>query len=429
MKKIEIKGLKEEVVYEKLDNGLEVFLWNTDKSNTFFASLNIKYGSIDTEFKLGKSKKDYKVPAGIAHFLEHVTFNTKEGNVFELFDDLGTDVNAFTTFEYTSYHITATKNLKENIDALLDFVCIPYLKKNMVAKEKGIIVEEARMGLDNPGSVMFFKTMENTLKNDKRREKVIGEVDDIKSIQLEDLNLVYDNFYHPQNMFLVVTGNIDILETIAVIKENMNNKTFKKYNNPQIKRSKEPIKVVKEYEEFYGATEIPKVNVNLKLDANKIGYDTKSNILLHIICQSNFGATSILKNELIESSIVTNLNVSRTLVNDNIIVSVDATTKYPEVFIEKVKDKLNNLTVTEEEFFRKVKASIANLVFMFDNPEQVNYSIQDDIIYSKDHKIVSDIKEIYENLTHDDVLNLLKKINCSNMSITVMLPKKNITNK
>ena len=44
------------------------------KCNSFFASLNVKYGSIDTEFKIKGNKKTHKVPNGIAHFLEHKMF-------------------------------------------------------------------------------------------------------------------------------------------------------------------------------------------------------------------------------------------------------------------------------------------------------------------------------------------------------------------
>lgn len=424
MEKIIINGLKEEVYYEKLPSGLDVYLWKNEKCNSFFASLNVKFGSIHTEFKIKNSKKVYKVPNGIAHFLEHVNFNIKGGTAYDIFDKLGSDINAFTTFEYTSYHVTGANNVTENINNLLDYVYTPYFKKQLINNEKGIIIEEAKGELDNPGSILFYKKLENALHNDKRKNKIVGSIEDIKSTTLEDINLVYDTFYHPQNMFMIVTGNIDIYETMACIKENMEQKKFKKYLYPEIKNVKEPTTVVKDYEEITGNVQIPLLSFSLKMGKKKKENTPKNNILLSLILRSNFGASSIFKNELIDKKIVTNMSFSRDSVNDNILLTINASTKYPEEVIKLIKEKLNNMTLSKEDFERKKRASIANLIFLYDDAEQVNMNIQDDIIYGYNNKIINDIKEIYENLSYEEAVEQLKKIDISNISIVVMKPKK-----
>jgi predicted Zn-dependent peptidase len=426
MEKIIINGLKEEVYYEKLPSGLDVYLWKNEKVNSFFASLNVNYGSIHTEFKLKKDKKIYQVPNGIAHFLEHVNFNIKGGTAYDIFDKLGSDINAFTTFEYTSYHLTGANDLEANLNNLLDYVYTPYFTKQLINNEKGIIIEEARAGLDNPGNIAFYKKLENTLYNDKRKNKVVGNLEDIKSITLEDIKLVYDTFYHPENMFMIVTGNIDIYATLACIKENMAKKEFKKYQYPEIIRKKEPSKVVKKYEEITGNVEIPLISVNLKVPQSKVGTDTENNILLSLILRCNFGASSEFKNDLLEQKLVTALSFSRSLVDDNILISIEASTKYPEEVVKLIKEKLQNMTITKEDFERKKRASIANLVFLYDDAEEVNMNIQDDIIYSNDHKIINNIKEIYENLKYEEALEQLKKIDLTNISVGIMKPKKEI---
>ena len=424
MEKIIINGLKEEVYYEKLPSGLEVYLWSNEKANSFFASLNVKYGSIHTEFKLKNGKKTYKVPNGIAHFLEHVNFNIKGGTAYDIFDKLGSDINAFTTFEYTSYHVTGANNITQNINSLLDYVYTPYFKKQLINNEKGIITEEARGEYDNPGSVLFYKRLENALHNDKRKNRIVGSLEDIKNTTLDDINLVYDAFYHPQNMFMVVTGNIDVYETMACIKENMSQKEFKKFLYPEVKKVKEPTKVVKDYEEITGNVQIPLLSFTLKISQNKKNTLPKNNILLSLILLSNYGASSEFKNDLIEKKLVTNMSFSRSAVDDNVLLTINATTKYPEEVIKLIKEKLKNMTISEEDFERKKRASIASLVFLYDDAEEVNMNIQDDIIYGHDHKIINDIKEIYENLTYDEAVNELKKIETSNISIVVMKPKK-----
>lgn len=424
MKKINIKGLKEIVYYEKLPSGLDVYLWPNEKSNSFFASLNVKYGSIHTDFKLKNSKKVYHVPTGVAHFLEHLNFNTKDGDVYEIFDRLGSDINAFTTFEYTSYHVSGANNVEENINTLLDYVCTPYFTKELVEKEKGIILEEARSGLDNPGNIFLFKKLENALHKDKRRNRIIGTLDDIKRTTVEDIELVYNSFYHPENMFLVVTGNIDLYATMACIKENMLRKDFPKYQEPEIVEIKEPAKVFKEYEVIDGNVQDSIASVVIKMPQKKLKVSVKNNILYSLILKCNFGATSEFKNELIDNKLVAGLDFSRTSVTDNILVSINVRTKYPEEVVNMIKEKLNDLSITKEDFERKKRASIANLVFLYDDAEEVNMNIQDDIIYSKNHKIINDIKEIYENLEYEEAVELLEKLNFNNISVLIMKQKK-----
>ena len=73
MKEINLKGLNETIYYDECSNGLKVYMWVNKRVNTFYGTLSIKYGSIHNEFKVGN--KDYQIPSGVAHFLEHVKFN------------------------------------------------------------------------------------------------------------------------------------------------------------------------------------------------------------------------------------------------------------------------------------------------------------------------------------------------------------------
>ena len=425
MNKIVIDGLDEVVYYEKLPSGLDVYLWENEKQNSFFASLNVKYGSMHNEFTIDGSKKVYKQPTGIAHFLEHLSFNMSATVTAEdLFAKLGSSINAFTTFEYTSYHVSATSNLEENINYLLDYVYTPYFTKSLVAKEKGIILEEAKSGLDNPQETMFYKAFENTLSKDKRREKVIGSLEDIKKITVEDIKFAYDTFYHPENMFMIVSGNIDAYKTLATIKENMENKKFGKFKNPKIKTVKEEVKTVKDYELIEANVEIPMESIVLKISDKKIKDDPKSNILLSIILKSNFGGTSDFRASLIEKKLLNTISFSRNYVTDNYLLKISYISKYQKEVEKLVIEKLNNLTLTKEDFERKKRTSIAALIFLYDDVFEVNYNIQDDIIYTNKHKIINDIKTIYENLTYEDALKVLKNIDTNNMSIIEMIPKK-----
>ena len=52
MKEIKLNKLKEKIYYDKCDNGLDIYMWVNEKTNNYYATLNVNYGSMDTDFKL-----------------------------------------------------------------------------------------------------------------------------------------------------------------------------------------------------------------------------------------------------------------------------------------------------------------------------------------------------------------------------------------
>ena len=103
MKTIKLNNIDEVIYYKKLDNGLDVYLYNKEDSSNNYVTFTTKFGSIYNEFiPIGKSKM-IKVPHGVAHFLEHKVFAQKEGpQPEEFFAESGALCNAYTTFKNTT---------------------------------------------------------------------------------------------------------------------------------------------------------------------------------------------------------------------------------------------------------------------------------------------------------------------------------------
>ena len=138
----------ESVYREKLPNGLMICVVPKPgyaKSYAFFAT---RSGGMDVRFRLGAKWLD--TPAGIAHYLEHKMFDTKEGNALQKLAKNGAEPNAFTSNAMTGYYFDSTDHFEENLEILLSFVSIPYFTEESVAKEQGIIGQEIRMIEDNP---------------------------------------------------------------------------------------------------------------------------------------------------------------------------------------------------------------------------------------------------------------------------------------
>lgn len=425
MKKIKIKNTGEYVYLEKLDNGLDIIMIPNNTINNFYCTLNVKFGSINTNFKY--QGKNINLPKGVAHFLEHLMFNMPDGtNAFEYYSKLGSNINAFTTYEYTSYEVFAFNKFKENLSYLLKYVYTPYFTKEIVNNEKGIIKEEINMISDNPSSEIVYGLYRNIFIKDERQFLIAGTIPDIKKMTLEDIKIAYDAFYHPENMFLIITGSFNPTEAIAIVSETMKTIDFKDYDKPIIKKIKEPIKVKKEYEEKSMPIDKYKVTIGLKIPYSKFKNIniTKLEIImyLNLITRINFGATSLLKEELLKSKIITeSLSTNLTITEDYFIMAFIGLTDYPDYLIKRMKEQLQNLSITKEEIDRKVKSSISNLILSFDEIEAVNNDVQDDMIYQG--KYIDDIYDYYRNLNLNTANQVLKKITLSNFTVTILKPK------
>ena len=236
MKKINFKNLDLDLFYEKLDNGLEIFVLPKTNVNNIYVTFNTKYGSNISEFKPIDKDKMIKVPLGIAHFLEHKMFEQEdETDIFSFYSERGADCNANTNYTKTTYLFSCPNFFKENMDMLLDYVQAPYFTDENVDKEKGIITQEIKMYQDMPGTMIYDKIIENTFKIHPMKYPIIGNIENINKITKEDLYTCYNTFYHPSNMFVVVTGNVNASEVINIIKENQNKKKFKKEETIKIK--------------------------------------------------------------------------------------------------------------------------------------------------------------------------------------------------
>ena len=424
MREIVLEGL-DEIIYEyTTKNGLKVYMWVNEKVNGCYMSLSVKYGSIHNNFKVGK--KVYHLPQGVAHFLEHIKFNLAgDTTAYDEFYKLGGDANAFTTFKYTSYVVFTTQKKKENLNVLLDFVYTPYFTKKMITKEKGIIIEESNMSNDDPYAKIFYDNLKNVIQKLDYRNLITGEVEDIKKITVEDIKIAYETFYHPQNMFLVITGNFNPYEMANVVEENMQKKEFPPYEEAVIISEAEPKKVTNKYKEIELGITYPKVKYSLKLPINKFKnidlFDLK--LGLDLLFNINFGSTSEFRSELTLKGLISNMGYSIDFYEEYVIITITLNSNYEDMVIKAVEEKLNNLEINEKDIRRKRNATIATLILNYEDIENVNLKIQDDII--NEGHIVTDLKERIYHVDASILKEIMKYFSPDNASISVFKPKEN----
>ena len=420
MKKITIKKINEDIFYEKLENGLDVYLYVNKNIHNNYVTFTTKYGSIYNEFT-DKNGNMIKVPKGIAHFLEHKVFVQKEGlQPEEYYGQYGCISNAYTTFKNTTYMFSGTNNLFDNVKYLLDFVQNIYLTDDNVESEKGIITQEINMCNDRPSDILYDKIRLNTIKVNPFRDSIIGKVSDIKSITKDMLLECYHRFYHPTNMFLAVTGNFDIDEMMAVIKENQQKKTFPPLKPVEVKKYNEPDKIVKAMEIVKCNTNIPKMAYSLKIPIDKFKMDSrKLSIYMFIIFNLLFGDTSQFDEDCKRDQIITSTVYYNILdIDSHFIVSLINTSDKYEELIKRIDKAFKNNNFDAKEVERKKKVLISNEVFSYENIEMVNDMIVDNIIF--DNKIEDNTIELINSVNIDELNEIVSKIDFDNKSIVIL---------
>lgn len=420
MKKITINKIDEDIYYEKLDNGLDVYLYVNNNMRNNYVTFTTKYGSVFNEFEDNKGKM-IKVPNGIAHFLEHKVFVQKEDpQPEEYYGSNGSLTNAYTTFKNTSYLFSGTNNVYDNVNYLLDFVQDLYLTDENVESEKGIIIQEINMCNDRPSDLLYDKIRMNAIKVNPFRESIIGTAKEVKSINKEMLEKCYNRFYNPGNMFLVVTGNFDKDKMLDVIKKNQSNKKFDTFKEVKLKKYNEPDEIVKEREVVKCNTDVPKMAYSIKIPLNKFDIDErKLSIYMFIIFNLLFGDTSSFDEEAKRDGIITSTLYYNILnIDSHFIISLINTGDKYEELIERINKQLKNISFSENELERKKKVLISNEVFSYENVEMINDMIVDNIIF--DNRIEDNIIDIINSINIDELNDIVKKIDFNNKSIVIL---------
>lgn len=209
--------IREQVFSEKLENGLTVFVILKRGYNKSFAFFATDYGGADRRFK--RSGKWIDTPMGVAHFLEHKMFDTKDGNALTNLSANGASPNAFTSSDITAYHFESTEKFEENLEILLSFVSVPYFTPESVQKEQGIIGQEIRMTEDDPDYAVYYGLMKALFRHNPLRDSVAGTVESISQITADTLYHCHNVFYNPSNMALVIAGDVDPENIVAIARK------------------------------------------------------------------------------------------------------------------------------------------------------------------------------------------------------------------
>ncbi len=374
---VEIKALKDELIYlETLQSGLRVALHPKPGFHNIYVTMQVDFGGFDMTLPI--DSEESSIPAGIAHFLEHLMFHNNDVDLPETFAHLGADVNAFTSKSQTAYKFKTINHINELLKAFMDNFMSFNISDQLIEKERRIIIHELTMSEDSVHFDMSQQLTKMMYLSDKVRADVGGSVKDVKNITRAHLEDAFKAFYHPKNMSLVITGNVDKDQVTRLLKDHPYNhlswpefiQTDRSYNDPKRKRH-HLTKVSKDANEnmITFALKVPKEHFS---DQNRI----KLHIALGSIVANAFGLGSktfddLEKQKLMNVSFFTKLSLERDFGYFEVFIQTNKVKRYQETMM-RILENIATETLDESFFDINKRNILGNYITVFDSLSRVH---------------------------------------------------------
>ncbi|MFJ7696562.1 EF-P 5-aminopentanol modification-associated protein YfmH [Lysinibacillus fusiformis] len=429
MKTIEFKQLDETLYYEKLENGLDVYILPKKGFSKTFVTFTTKYGSIDRTFVPIGQTDSVTVPDGIAHFLEHKMFEKEDGDVFQKFSEYGASANAFTSFTRTAYLFSSTDNIYKSTETLLNFVQEPYFTEATVNKEKGIIGQEITMYDDQPDWRLYFGTIENMYHHHPVKIDIAGTIESIDGITADHLYTCYNTFYHPSNMLLFVIGAVDPEEMMTFIRDNQGEKEFSEPVSIQRFFDEEPTEVAINERTLNMDVQKPKVYVGLKAkETNLSGREMlKHELSVQIALELIFGRTSNFYERVYEEGLIDETYAfDFTLENGFGFAMIGSDSSEPDKLTSAIKEELAKFEGNshfENADLERIKRK--KIGFFLRALNSIEFIANQFTRYSFNDMNLFDVVPVLEELTIDDLYKAFASVQGeSQQTVFKILPSK-----
>lgn len=183
----------------------------------------VKSISLGIWINAGSRIEDEEI-SGISHFIEHMLFkgtkNRTSKQIASEIDNLGGQINAFTSKECTCYYVKLLdSHIDIGIDILSDMILNSKFNEDDLDKERSVIIEELKMYEDSPEDLAYDLLTENIYKNDTLGMNIIGTEESLKKLNREKLLDYFNKYYLPNNSVIAISGNFNFNEIINKIEE------------------------------------------------------------------------------------------------------------------------------------------------------------------------------------------------------------------
>ena len=419
-------ALGEQVIWQTLPNGLSIAIVPRPGFTKKLCYFVTDFGAIHTEFSM--DGKDYKVPAGIAHYLEHKLFDLPGRDVTAEFAALGAIPNAFTSYDITAYYFSCTENFPQCLDLLLEFVSTPYFTDETVRKEQGIIGQEIDMNRDNPDTQIFEMLMENMYENHPIRVPILGRRETIARITPETLTACHKAFYRPDNMLLCIVGDVDAEEVRRITENRLGNPLLPPVT--RVRRWEEEMVCKTPYAEKTMDVAMPMFHLGFKCESWEPGEEaTRRELTAELAAEALFGESSPLYQALYEQGLIdTSFGGGFETIDGMALFTASGDSNDPKAVAEAILTRAKEIAETGldgQDFLRMKRSALRRRIRSLDSFDATCYRI---CAYHLSGFDYFNFPAIYRDITAEDVCDFLKtSVTEDRMSLSVIYPNEEAT--
>lgn len=389
----------------QLKNGLQILLIESHKSPVVSLQAWVRTGSAD----------EAPQEAGLSHFIEHLLFKGtrkfKVGEIAQIVEGSGGELNAYTSFDQTVFYMTMSKHfMRTGLEALSEMMGYPQFDPAEIDAEREVVVEEMRRGQDSLGrqaSQLLFKTAYGAHPYGR---PVIGFEKIIRKVKPKVIRSYFEGRYNPKNMFLVISGDFQPADTKKMIQEffgDLQVYPVRKVKRPKVSRISSPkIKVqTSTFEQSisYLAWPIPKIS----------HVDIPALDLLSFVL--GMGETSRLVDRLrMQEPLVQSIGASTFTPSDEgvFLISTSFANTDPHQIFTAIREeilKIYNQGVTNEEIQRAVTNLQSDEFYSLETVDGLARKFGNLEFHFRDVKMTERYLKIMRSLTSADLQKVLKK--------------------
>lgn len=374
---------------------------------------------------------------GISHFLEHMAFNgtngedgylkLNSGDSFTKIDEMGGWTNASTNYALTDYVNSTPQlnsaDLEQQIKVIAAMTEDLALTPEMVTKEKSPVSSEIDMILDNPQTIAIDQTIRTLFDIKSSADELVGgSVKHIQNLNREKVLDYYNKYYTPDNMHLVITGDVNPNEVIELVSKNFHSNKVRTGN-----RYDTPLNPINEAARKDFITDKAKSAQIILGFAGHKPCDAKSTVIAEILAKHLSSTSAGFEKEFKRLNSDTDFGIEKISTNKNnptfIYYGVNCADDSSEEALKVLFDKFSTLKAPTETELKNIKRFLLTVYNdAMDQSLAVN-GLVGTSVFNDNVEYITDYKNILNSITADDINKYIKTyLNMENVAVTVVHP-------
>lgn len=373
----------------------------------------IKSISLGVWVNAGSRIEEEKV-SGVSHFIEHMLFkgtkNRTSKQIASEIDNLGGQINAFTSKECTCYYVKLLdSHIDIGIDVLSDMILNPLFDKEDIDKERLVILEELKMYEDSPEDLAYDLLTENIYAGDGLGMNIIGTKKSLYDINQKEILDYFGKYYIPNNSVIAISGNFKFEEMVKKIEDKFSLWEGKEVN-VQVNKA--------EFKNCFITKNKDTEQVNLAMSLEAIPVENTKEVYALAIINTVFGGSvssrlfqKIREEESLVYSIYSSQSLYRKCGELGIFASM-SNENLEDVYnlvIEEIKDVRENY-LTEKEIQETKEQLKGSYILGLESTSSRMMSIGKSMLLNKKVKDTDEILKLIDDVDQETIKTVIDKI-------------------